>query len=62
LRGRLGTATPVLIALSGYGQEEDQRRSEQAGFISHLVKPIDAERLIGLIERLADDWSRPALA
>jgi CheY-like chemotaxis protein len=52
LRARLGGAAPVLIALSGYGQEEDQRRSEQAGFASHLVKPVDAERLIGLVDKL----------
>jgi two-component system CheB/CheR fusion protein len=29
-----------LVAVSGYGQEEDRRRSKQAGFNSHLVKPI----------------------
>ena len=32
LRARLGDATPVLIALTGYGQDQDQRRSEEAGF------------------------------
>jgi signal transduction histidine kinase len=53
LRGRMGSATPSLIALSGYGQDEDQRRSEQAGFVAHLVKPVDAERLLGLVEKLA---------
>ncbi len=30
-----------LIALTGYGQEEDQRRTREAGFDLHLVKPID---------------------
>jgi CheY-like chemotaxis protein len=29
----------LIVALSGYGQEEDQRRSEEAGFDMHLVKP-----------------------
>ena len=53
LRARRGSAAPVLIALSGYGQEEDRRRSEQTGFASHLVKPVDAERLIDLVEKLA---------
>jgi PAS domain S-box-containing protein len=52
LRARLGSATPVLIALSGYGQEQDQRRSAEAGFASHLVKPVDAKRLINLVETL----------
>lgn len=53
LRERMGSATPVLIALSGYGQEEDQRRSEEAGFASHLVKPVDAEKLLGVVEKFA---------
>jgi signal transduction histidine kinase/ActR/RegA family two-component response regulator len=34
-----------LIALTGYGQAEDRRRSKEAGFDAHLVKPIDAARL-----------------
>ena len=31
----------VLIALTGWGQEEDKRRSQEAGFDHHIVKPID---------------------
>jgi CheY-like chemotaxis protein len=41
------------IALSGYGQEEDMRRSKEAGFAVHLIKPVDADLLmetIGSIE------------
>jgi CheY-like chemotaxis protein len=30
----------VLIAMTGYGQQEDRDRSEQAGFRHHLVKPV----------------------
>ncbi|HWH46629.1 MAG TPA: MASE1 domain-containing protein [Burkholderiales bacterium] len=40
----------VLIAVSGYGQEEDRRRGREAGFDYHLVKPVDPaeiEELIG---------------
>jgi signal transduction histidine kinase/CheY-like chemotaxis protein len=40
----------VLIALTGWGQEDDRRRSHEAGFDHHLVKPID---LATLRERLA---------
>jgi signal transduction histidine kinase len=40
------------IAVSGYGTEEDVRRSAEAGFAEHLVKPFDPERLIETIERL----------
>jgi signal transduction histidine kinase len=31
----------ILIALTGWGQEEDRRRTERAGFDAHLVKPVD---------------------
>ena len=53
LRARLGDATPILIALTGYGQEQDLLRSEEAGFARHLVKPIDARKLIQLVDSLA---------
>ena len=35
----------ALIALTGYGQPEDQRRARDAGFDLHLVKPVSVERL-----------------
>jgi PAS domain S-box-containing protein len=35
----------VLVALTGWGQEEDRRRSQQAGFNYHFVKPIDIDDL-----------------
>jgi PAS domain S-box-containing protein len=35
----------VLIALTGWGQEEDKRRSREAGFNAHLVKPVDHRSL-----------------
>ncbi len=31
---------PLLVALTGYGQEDDKRRAQQAGFDYHLIKPI----------------------
>jgi CheY-like chemotaxis protein len=34
-----------LIALTGYGQVEDLRRAQEAGFDDHLVKPVDFDRL-----------------
>jgi CheY-like chemotaxis protein len=39
----------MLVALSGWGQEEDRRRTTQAGFDAHLVKPVDPEVLIDLL-------------
>jgi signal transduction histidine kinase/ActR/RegA family two-component response regulator len=44
----------VLIALTGYGQEEDVRRSRQAGFDRHLVKPADPASLAALFEALGN--------
>ena len=43
----------VLIALSGWGQEEDRRRSLDAGFDHHLVKPVDLSEFTRLLARLA---------
>jgi CheY-like chemotaxis protein len=43
----------TLIALTGWGQEEDRRRSREAGFDHHLVKPVDLEELGQLLAALA---------
>ena len=42
----------VLVALTGYGREEDRRQAIAAGFDHHLVKPVDADALEGLLARL----------
>ncbi len=42
----------VLIALSGWGQEEDRRRSVEAGFDAHMVKPVDPTDLVKLLSGL----------
>jgi signal transduction histidine kinase/ActR/RegA family two-component response regulator len=49
LRQDPATASVRLLALSGYGQEEDQRRSRHAGFDCHLTKPVDFAKLEGLL-------------
>ena len=41
------------IALSGYGMEDDLRRSEAAGFVAHLVKPVDANELKRVIRQFS---------
>jgi CheY-like chemotaxis protein len=43
---------PVAVALTGWGQEEDQRRSEEAGFNFHLVKPVEPAALEKLLAAL----------
>lgn len=45
-------AEAVLIALTGYGQSEDQAASRAAGFDHHLVKPVDMDKLTGLLARI----------
>ena len=42
----------VLIALTGWGQEADRQRSQEAGFDHHLVKPVAPSDLLHLLEFL----------
>jgi CheY-like chemotaxis protein len=53
LRAKLGGGLH-LLALSGYAQERDMRRSLEAGFVKHLVKPADIELLLLEIARLSE--------
>ena len=41
-----------LIAVTGWGQDEDRNRSREAGFDDHLVKPVDVELLGRLLAKL----------
>jgi PAS domain S-box-containing protein len=52
----------VLIACTGWGQEEDRRRTEEAGFTHHVVKPVDAAVLRRLIRREPDAGAPDAQA
>jgi two-component system CheB/CheR fusion protein len=44
-----------LVAMSGYGRNEDRKESQEAGFNLHLVKPVDAARLAHLFATLDVD-------
>ncbi|MEP7261461.1 MAG: response regulator [Usitatibacter sp.] len=57
MRSELGMSDTYLVALSGYGTEEDRRKSMVAGFDKHLVKPLDPAALPGI---LADAGLRKA--
>jgi len=51
---KVSSDRPVLgIALTGFGMEEDVRKSREAGFKHHLVKPIDLNKLDSIIQELA---------
>ncbi len=52
LRRRRRTATVLLLALTGYGRDEDQLRSLEAGFDHHLTKPVDPQVLYDLLDLL----------
>jgi signal transduction histidine kinase/ActR/RegA family two-component response regulator len=56
LRQRPGLEKVQLVAMTGWGQEEDRRRSQEAGFDHHLIKPAEPSalrRLLARSERLA---------
>jgi len=53
-RIRAETEQPVLIAMTGYGQPEDRRKSKEAGFDYHLTKPVDPTRLQELLANIGN--------
>jgi DNA-binding response OmpR family regulator len=52
IRAQAWGAQITLLALTGWGQDPDRRRSHEAGFDQHLVKPLDIGRLSDLLARL----------
>ena len=53
LRQQPSLERTTLIALSGYGRDEDKMRALAAGFHFHITKPVDAERLEALVDEVA---------
>jgi CheY-like chemotaxis protein len=49
MRKRPETAYAILAAVSGYGQDQDRRRSQEAGFDAHLLKPVKFDALNDVI-------------
>ena len=54
MRANPATAGTVLIALSGWGQQQDRERSRAAGFALHLVKPIELQGIEAALRTLAE--------
>jgi len=52
IRGQPWGRSMVLVALTGWGQESDRRRSHEAGFDSHLTKPVDPHVLDELLAKV----------
>jgi signal transduction histidine kinase len=53
LRLRFPERRPAIVALTGWGQEDDRRRAREAGIDHHLVKPAEIEVLRELLARIA---------
>ena len=56
LRAHHGPTLPI-IALSGFGQQEDRRLSAEAGFNAHMVKPVDFVSLMELLRSFLSNQS-----
>ncbi len=54
LRNEESCKDAAIVAVSGYGREEDRKRSREAGFDHHLVKPVDLDELLALVSRAED--------
>ena len=52
----------TLVALTGWGQDADRRRSREAGFDTHLVKPLDLDQLSHLLAQLPEPVTATATA
>jgi two-component system CheB/CheR fusion protein len=55
LRETQGTESIILVAITGYGQDEDHQRSKRAGFDYHLVKPVDPQQLVQLLTMVGEN-------
>jgi CheY-like chemotaxis protein len=60
LHEQLAPKKPLLIAFTGYGQDTDRRRSEEAGIDLHLLKPVEPDQLLQLLSRFQRLLTQPA--
>jgi CheY-like chemotaxis protein len=49
IRAQAWTTAPFIVAMTGWAQESDRERTRDAGFDLHLVKPLDPEALLQLL-------------
>ncbi|HYF17431.1 MAG TPA: response regulator, partial [Ramlibacter sp.] len=50
LRSRPGGDQLKLVAVTGWGQEDDRKLTRASGFDAHLVKPVEPEAIVKLLE------------
>jgi CheY-like chemotaxis protein len=58
IREREELRNVALVAVTGWGQEQDRRRTRAAGFDRHLVKPIDLRKMPGMLDAVTRRRSR----
>ena len=58
LRARGARLPTVFIALTGYGRPEDRKRAIDAGFHDHMVKPVDSDALLRLLDEIRTTTAR----
>jgi CheY-like chemotaxis protein len=55
LRQEPGLGQPMLVAITGYAEDDARRRSHEAGYDHHLVKPVDPEAILALLASM--EWA-----
>ena len=60
LRQELALDKATVVALTGWGQDDDRRRSHEAGFDHHIVKPVEPSALQRLLDDLPAESAGPA--
>lgn len=58
LRQQADLGTLLIVAVTGYAEDEARRLSREAGFDHHLVKPVDPDAILALLASL--EWSERA--
>ena len=59
LRDAEGGTGPFLVAMTGFGNEEDKRRTRAAGFDAHLTKPVELDALVALLNEARARAGKP---
>jgi CheY-like chemotaxis protein len=57
-----GAASALLVAMTGFGNEDDKKRTRDAGFEAHLTKPVELDALIALLNEARTRFGKQAEA